>query len=193
MVLSNKLVRQYKTFSLCYNQYFHIGHSSQRQICFWATKYENKWHLRHVFIPHLYVIAEFFVSPLPLQYFKPQGYQPIHNSKWHWHGVHTFLISEQLWNWLLLLLFVFDICMLFVWCGSGEDGNRFNIDKYVVSGIPETINYLMLFILLVQNIIQFSKKQLITKLKAKLNNRQNWWRRRGLKRCNISKTSYFSI
>lgn len=40
-------------------------------------------------------MAEFLDSPLPLQYLRPQGYQPMQISRWHWHGDHIEGVSAQ--------------------------------------------------------------------------------------------------
>lgn len=46
-------------------------------------------------MPHLYGVAAFLPSPLPLQNFKPHGYQPIHNSNEHVQGAHIFDVSAH--------------------------------------------------------------------------------------------------
>lgn len=47
-------------------------------------------------MPHLYGVAAFLPSLLPLQNFKPHGYHPIHNSNEHVQGAHIFDVSAHL-------------------------------------------------------------------------------------------------
>lgn len=46
-------------------------------------------------MPHRYVLATFFPSPLVLQNFSPQGYQPMHNSKEQVHGAQRLDVSAH--------------------------------------------------------------------------------------------------
>lgn len=55
-------------------------------------------HFRQVFIPHrkLALFASpLLVSGLPLQYFRPHGYQPMHISNVQMHGAHRPVTSLQ--------------------------------------------------------------------------------------------------
>lgn len=56
----------------------------------------NIKHFLQVLIPHLYVLATFLPSVLPLQNFNPQGYQPIQSSKEHVQGTHKLDVSAHL-------------------------------------------------------------------------------------------------
>lgn len=56
----------------------------------------NIKHFLQVLIPHLYGVAAFLPSPLPLQNFKPHGYHPIHNSNEHVQGAHMLDVSAHL-------------------------------------------------------------------------------------------------
>lgn len=42
------------------------------------------------------MVAIFLPSDFPLQNFKPQGYQPIHNSREHVQGAHKLDVSAHL-------------------------------------------------------------------------------------------------
>lgn len=73
----------------------------------------------------------FLVSPLPLQYFRPQGYQPMQSSRWHWQGDHIEAVSAQRGNG------DGESPMRFV-SGFGFDGNFFIDDRRFISDAPGT-------------------------------------------------------